>query len=295
MRKIRIISNPSSGKENSLDLIKELLDYLVRDNWNVELCFTKEAGDATRFAKDYNGEDVLACIGGDGTVNEVVNGLFHAEKSAPLAILPTGTVNDFATYIGMNTNVEDFYNVIKNGRIENVDLGTCNDKAFINVAAGGMFAEIAHDVPKEQKAVLGRMAYYLEGVREFIKNFDSIDGFELTVKTPKKEFSTKAILFVIANSRSVGGFRNLIPEAEIHDGLLDVMIFKELKMSDILEIIARFRQGKHIDNSKIIYFQCERIELSSDRKIALDIDGENAGFLPAVVEVEESAVKILVK
>lgn len=294
MERIKIIANPSAGREIGLEITQELLTYLAQDEVEIEILFTQKKGDATRFASENNGEDVIACIGGDGTINEVVNGIYHGKNPANLAILPAGTVNDFGAYLNLPTTARGFYQMIKNGKVLDVDLGEVNDRVFINVAAGGMFTEIAHSTPIKQKTVMGKLAYYLEGLREFISTVGDEKGFQLRVKNDEVDLEVKALLFIIANSTSVGGFKNIAPYAEVHDGVFDVIIVEEMGLSELMELLADIGRGDHINNKRIKYFKTKRLELSSDERINIDVDGEKEGQLPAVVEVIKNAIRIYI-
>ena len=169
MKRVKIIANPNSGRGAALGKILELIELMSHDEYEIELLFTHLEGDGKNFAANYTGEDFIICSGGDGTVNEVVNGIYLSKRDTPLAILQSGTVNDFANAQGLPTSPFKFYNMIKNFNIKTIDLGLAGERAFINVAAGGMLTEIAYSVTAERKASLGNMAYYLEGVKELLE------------------------------------------------------------------------------------------------------------------------------
>ncbi|WP_245544176.1 diacylglycerol/lipid kinase family protein [Peptoniphilus timonensis] len=151
MKRVKIIANPNSGRGTALGKILDLIKLMSRDKYEIELLFTHEEGDGTRFAYNYSGEDFIICSGGDGTVNEVVNGIYLSGRDTPLGILQSGTVNDFANAQGLPTSANAFYKMIKNYKTKTIDLGLAGDRAFINVAAGGMLTEIAYTVPAEKK------------------------------------------------------------------------------------------------------------------------------------------------
>ena len=202
------IINPSSGKQNIDSMLREIMATLILDQIcsHVDVFYTKGKDDAKNRAAalkpgDY---DFIVSVGGDGTLNEVTNGLILSESNIPMAIISAGTVNDFATYMKLPQTADGFCQMIKDFQTKKVDVGRVNNEYFINVLAAGMLTDIAYKVPKDKKAVLGKMAYYLEGVKEFPKQLSQ----NMTLTFNSKEYSgtEDIMLFLVANSKSVGGF-----------------------------------------------------------------------------------------
>ncbi|MDO5712926.1 MAG: diacylglycerol kinase family lipid kinase [Tissierellia bacterium] len=295
MKKVKIIANPTSGREYSLLKVNQLINYMSEDPWDIHLLFTHKRGDGIEYAKHYHGEDLIVCCGGDGTLNEVVNGIYQSGRDTPLAILPSGTVNDFGTYLDLPQDAKSFYKLLCRNHKIHVDMGLAGDRAFINVAAGGLLTEVAYTVSEDSKAVLGRIAYYVEGAKEILGSIGRPrEGVELEVTVDDKVFSVNATLFIIANSTSVGGFKNLAPTAEIHDGLMDVIILKNVELNEALEILGSFTLGKHIHHDKVIYIQTDEISIKSDRPLIVDVDGEKTGELPMTFRVVKNALTLLI-
>lgn len=296
MKRVKIIANPNSGRGTALNKILELIKLMSKDKYEIELLFTHQEGDGTRFAYDYSGEDFIICSGGDGTVNEVVNGIYLSGRDTPLGILQSGTVNDFANAQRLPTSPNAFYKMIKNFKTRTIDLGLAGERAFINVAAGGMLTEIAYSVTAERKASLGNMAYYLEGVRELLekKFFKYQKSINLKIKSKEFTGDVDALLFLITNSTSVGGFKKMAPFADVSDGYLDVLIFKRIKISDAPELFASLVGGKHLDHDKVIYLKTKNINIESDEDVTIDVDGEKTSTLPMNFKVLENRLKIIV-
>lgn len=296
MKRVKIIANPNSGRGAALSKILELIELMSEDRYEIELLFTHEECDGTRFAYDYSGEDFIICSGGDGTVNEVVNGMYLSGRDIPLGILQSGTVNDFANAQGLPTSPYAFYKIIKNYKTKTIDLGLAGDRAFINVAAGGMLTEIAYTVSAEKKASLGDMAYYLEGARVLLeeKIFKSKNSLNFYIESEEFTGTVEGLLFLITNSTSVGGFKKMAPLADISDGYLDVLIFKEIRISDVPELFASLMGGRHVDHNKVMYLKTKNIKISSDENLTIDVDGEKASTLPMTFKVLENKLKIIV-
>jgi len=237
--------------------------------------------------------DIIIACGGDGTVNEIATGVMVGERKIPIAILAAGTVNDFATYMRLPKTAKGFCDMIMEGNIVDVDLGRVNDKYFVNVAAGGLLTNVAHQVPSELKSVLGRIAYYIEGLKEIPKQkFKAIK-----VNFESEEYNSKdedIFLFLITNSSSIGGFKRLAPKAQISDGYLDCIIIKKSDIHETITIFLNILKGRHIKHPNVAYFKTKRIKVETDREIHIDVDGEYGGTLPGIFEVVPNSLKIFI-
>lgn len=296
MNRIKIIVNPNSGREEGLQKALQLIKLLRNDGVEIVLLFTQGQGDGIRFAQAEHQEDLVVACGGDGTIHEVVNGLYLAQRRKKLAILQCGTVNDFANYLNLPSNPKKFYQMLKQEKTMDVDLGKAGERVFINVAAGGHLTEIAYSVPDESKAVFGNMAYYLEGVKELLKlrPFEKNELIQLSLNCEELNAEEDVFFFIIANSATVGGFKKLAPQAQVADGLLDVMIVKGLEPLEVPELAASIFSGNHVEHDKIIYLKTKCIELKSKGEVKLDLDGEQGGKLPMKFEVLEKALTLVV-
>ena len=295
MKKVKFIINPSSGRQTMEKKIDTLCKLLLDDGFIVSKFFTEKKYDAMLEAKktcegDY---DLIIACGGDGTVNEVVKGIMKSNRKIPLAILASGTVNDFASYLNIPKNINEFFLMIKNGNTINIDIGKVNDDDyFVNVAAGGLLTNVGYQVQPDIKAILGRMAYYFEGIRELtLQNLDPIK-----VKIVSEEYCNEEeiLLFLISNSSSIGGFKKLAPEADVLDGLLDVIIIKKSAVSDLANIFINVLTGDHINHPNVIYYKTKAVYLDTFKDVSIDIDGEYGGKLPAKFQVIPRGIEILI-
>ena len=274
------IINPSSGKQNIESTLREIMANLVLNQItsHIDVFYTQKKNDAkNRAAQLKPGEyDYVVSVGGDGTLNEVTNGLILSGSNTPLAIISAGTVNDFATYMKLPQTAEDFCRMIEEFQTKKVDIGKVNNEYFINVLAAGMLTDIAYKVPKDKKAVLGKMAYYLEGVKEFPKQLAQ----NMTLSFHSKEFNDTLdiMLFLVTNSKSVGGFADAAPLASVSDGYLDVLILKKMDLLfEAPDLIIKWFQGDHPKHPAIEYFQTKELSVLPTEKtaeIAIDYDGE---------------------
>lgn len=297
MEKIKFIINPSSGRQSMEKKIDLLSKLLLDDGYILGRYFTKKKHDATKETiKISKGDwDLIVACGGDGTVNEVIEGIMKSERKIPISILPSGTVNDFASYLGIPKNSHDYFQMIKNENVMSVDVGKLNNEYFANVAAGGILANIGHQVDIESKTMFGRLAYYFEGVREITQDGFNPKPFRVRIASDEYTNEEEILLFIVSNSSSIGGFKKLVPEANINDGLLDVMIIRKSAITDLANIFFNILSGEHINHPNIKYFKTKSIAIDSDSDIDVDMDGEYGGKLPATFQAVPKAIKILVE
>ena len=297
------IINPSSGRQNFKENLTQIAGKLIMDQIasTIDVFYTEQKNDAkNRVAVLKKGEyDFVVAVGGDGTLNEVVNGLILSGSETPLAIISSGTVNDFATYLHLPSaaEVENFCDMIRNFKLKNVDAGKINDEYFINVVAGGILTDIAYKVAKDKKAIFGKLAYYMEGALELPKTLFG-DLMELEYEVNGETHQEPVTLFLVANSRSVGGFKDAVPMASVSDGMLDILILKKVGLFHVSDLVFKFLQGEHPQHECIEYMQTDEItirEIGDKTDISIDYDGElMEGGLPVHIKVIPKALKILV-
>lgn len=301
--KALFIINPSSGRQNFKENLNQIAGKLIMDQIvsTIDVFYTKQKNDAkNRVIGLKKGEyDFVVSVGGDGTLNEVVNGLILSKSETPLAIISSGTVNDFASYLNLpgSAEVERFCEMIKSFKLKEVDAGKINNEYFINVIAGGILTDIAYKVPKDRKAIFGKLAYYMEGALELPKQFFE-EQMQLEYVVNGNVHQEEVALFIVANSRSVGGFKDAVPLASVSDGRLDIMILKKVELYQVSDLLFKFLQGEHPQHECIEYMQTDEIfikERGEKTDISIDYDGELLdGGLPVHINVVPKALKIIV-
>ena len=293
------IINPSSGRQNFHDKIKDITGTLIMDQIcnTIDVFYTEKQDDAQNKAASLQpGEyDFVVAVGGDGTLNEVINGIIVSKSEIPVAVISAGTVNDFATYLNLPQTPAEFCKMIKNFQLKRVDAGRVNQKYFINVVAAGLLPDIGFKVDKDKKAVLGKLAYYLEGAIDLPKQFSKT--LNLRFITEEKTMEEEVFLFMVTNSQSVGGFREMAPLASTSDGKLDVVIIRKMDIFQVTPLLIGLVQGEHVNHPSVEYFQTQKltIENMDDQEINVDYDGEKLmdGF-PIQIEMIPGAIQIVV-
>ena len=279
MKRARLIYNPTSGREAIRKHLPDVLAKLEAAGYEASCHATTGAGDATEAARIAieRKYDVVIAAGGDGTIYEVVNGLAEAEHRPKLGIIPVGTTNDFARAIHVPRSVDAAVDIIAKGHTLPIDIGKMNDKYFINIAGGGRLTELTYEVPSKLKTMLGQLAYYLKG----IEMLPSIKATDVRIEYDGKLFEGEIMLFLVANTNSVGGFERLAPDASLNDGMFSLLILKKTNLADFIRIATLALRGEHINDPRVIYAKANRIKVTPVEKMQLNLDGEYGGMAPA--------------
>lgn len=295
--RLKIIINPSSGRETARLNVEDMLAYLVSlgKMERADIYYTSGKDDAARFAADTDPEeyDYLVAVGGDGTVNEVITGMLNGGVELPLAIYTSGTVNDFATINRLPTSPSDFARMLMNPEFRKVDCGKAGNFYFLNVLAAGLLTDIAYKVPSDLKTAFGPAAYWISAAKDLAAITKTL---KMSFKTGSEEYTEDIVMFLISNTKSVGGFRKLMKNADLNDGKLDVLILKKLDVGNVMPLVGNLLIGEHINNDRVIYFQTDKLEISSedDNRVIADIDGEKGPSLPVCVECIHDAITLVV-
>ncbi|WP_010678008.1 diacylglycerol kinase [Bacillus timonensis] len=278
MKRARIIYNPTSGRELFKRHLPEVLEKLERAGYETSCHATTGAGDATNAARIAveRKYDLVIAAGGDGTINEVVNGLAEQEYRPTLGIIPVGTTNDFARAIGVPRNIDGACDVIVDGISVPIDIGRVNDRYFINIAGGGRLTELTYEVPSKLKTMLGQLAYYLKGM----EMLPSIRPTEVSIEYDGKLFEGEIMLFLVSLTNSVGGFEKLAPDSSLNDGLFDLLILKKANLADFIKVATLAIRGEHINDPHVLYTKANRIKVNPTEKMQINLDGEYGGLLP---------------
>jgi diacylglycerol kinase (ATP) len=279
MKRARIIYNPTSGREAFKRHLPEVLKRLEEAGYETSCHATTGPEDATYAARVAVERrfDLVIAAGGDGTINEVVNGMAEQEYRPKLGIIPVGTTNDFARALHIPRDVIGAVDVIAKGDTIPIDIGRMNDKYFINISGGGHLTEISYEVPSKLKTMLGQLAYYLKG----IEMLPFIKASHVRIEYDGKLFDGEAMLFLVGLTNSVGGFEKLAPGASINDGLFSLLILKKANLAEFIRIASLALRGEHINDPNVIYTNANHIKVSSDEKVQVNLDGEFGGLLPA--------------
>lgn len=291
MKKVKFIYNPFSGEAvitKNLDTI--IGKYQTKGYTIVPFRISTEQNLEDAFLDIDSSYHHILGAGGDGTINQIINIMKKKNLDIPLAILPVGTANDFAKYIGMPADIGSACDKILDGKIQEIDLGKANDKYFINVFSFGLFTDVSHKTPTHLKNTIGKLAYYLNGIKE-LPSFKKLD-----IKVTSDEFfyEGNALIFFTFNGRTAGNI-NISYKSEINDGLLDVIIVKGENIRSTLSSLLAFLKLEHLEKPKdIIHFTTSDFTVEySDSSLESDIDGEVGPTSPIHISCIENGLKMI--
>lgn len=291
MKRARLIYNPTSGREEIRRLLPDILDRLDKAGIETSCHATAGEGDATREAAEAceRGYDIIIASGGDGTLNEVINGMAGQSHLPPLGIFPLGTTNDFARAMKIPKRWEDYCDLIIQNQTRPIDIGKVNGRHFINIAGGGSLTELTYEVPSRLKTMIGQLAYYVKGVEKMV----NLSPMHLVIEAAGHDtIEGEFMLFLIANSNSVGGFEKLAPGAEMDDGMLDVIAVRKCNLAEFIRLVSMALRGDHFNDPHVVYLKTPRMEVISPNHVLLNLDGELGGELPGVFEILPQHVQI---
>ena len=293
-KKLLFIFNPHSGKGLIKNKLLEIVDIMVKADYEVTIYPTQSKGDAQNHvreeAKNY---DLIVCSGGDGTLDEAVSGMMESEEKTLLGYIPAGSTNDFANSLRIPKSMLKAANVAVKGRRFPVDIGYFNGDSFVYVAAFGLFTAVSYQTSQQLKNVLGHAAYILEGMKQLL----DIPVYKMRVEYDDKVLEDEFIYGMITNSTSVGGFKNLTGKnVLLDDGVFEVTLIKAPKNPlELNEIIAALTSRK--DDTDLVHsFKSSNIKFYPEEIIPWTLDGEFGGDHKEVeIRNMHQALEIMVK
>lgn len=287
-KRVRLIIN---GKVAGNDVLRAAVTRHRTAGHRIEVRLTWEKGDAHRFVSEAGEVDLIIAAGGDGTLNEVLNGLMDISETArpTMGIVPLGTANDFATASRIPRDAAKALALCMRGQGVPVDLGKANDHWFLNAASSGFGAEITATTSPELKRLLGPAAYTVMGAILAI----SLHHYEGTLILPGREIIGSGLVAIVGNGRQTGGGIQVAPRAYVDDGLLDVLVVRQMSATALLAA-ARELQQLPSDGEYISYWQTPWLEVHSEEVIPVNVDGEPLRLSTVRYEAVPEAISLIV-
>ncbi|MEY2481356.1 MAG: hypothetical protein QOI04_2283 [Verrucomicrobiota bacterium] len=285
MNKTVVILNPAARSERA-NRWRDRVEALAAGS---VLCATSRSGEAESFARNaaHEGFEKIVAAGGDGTINEVVNGI--AGTSAALGLLPLGTMNVFAAELGLPAhNLDRCWDIIQGNHTRYVDLPSANGKHFVQLAGVGLDAQVVKETSHAFKRSFGPLSYL-------------VSAAQIAARTPPRlgiECENAAInegsFVLVGNGRFYGGPFPFFKRAIIDDGLFDVLVFKRLGYLEIIKYLQNVIFTSEITLPEVEYFQTSRLRVSSDQDVPVEIDGELVGNCPVEFQIRPRGLRVLV-
>jgi YegS/Rv2252/BmrU family lipid kinase len=291
-----VIFNPQAGKERGDVIASTAAGILTEHGLQVELHPTQAPKEASVIARRFALEaDAVVAVGGDGTINEVVNGLATAEQAgvkAALGIVPAGTVNVLALELGIPFDTEAACNIVANGRTMAFDLGRVNDRLFTLMMGAGIDALTVRNINLRAKRRYRELAFVGAGLKSGFAERPPL----FLVRANGRDYRTT--FFVAGNARNYAGRFGITPAADPTDGMLDLMLFTGTTRSSLAVFWMGVPSGLHSRSPHVTYVRSTRAELTpvdGEETVWFQTDGELAGSLPATVTIDPGALRVLVR
>jgi YegS/Rv2252/BmrU family lipid kinase len=288
-RSALLIFNPRAGSLTANSSLERVVRAAGDVGWHIEVAETEAAGDATRLAASSRHQVVL-CAGGDGTLNEVIQGLAGTETA--VGAIPLGTVNVWARELGLSLDPVEATRQLLTGHVRRIDLGRANGRYFLLMAGLGFDAVAIHAIEgTTTKRRFGPLAFLAAGAFEALSN----RGHRLRLQADDGEtFETNAALVTVGNTRLWAGAVQITNRASAVDGLLDVCVFPGRSLLTKLRHLFLVFIGRHEGDPEVTYIQVRRLHVAARPPVPIQVDGEPLGLTPAHIEVGPAALRVLV-
>ena len=289
-RNVLLIVNPCAGRTKSRAGTFDIVNKFSTNDYEFSIHTTTCQGDATNIVrKNYDDKQLVVCCGGDGTLNETINGVMDMPNRLPIGYIPTGSTNDLATTLGIPTDINKATDLIMSGHTNSYDLGLFNNRYFSYVASFGAFTKSSYATSQKMKNRLGHMAYILNGIGE-LKNIRAI---HMKIEYDGGVLEDDFMFGSVSNSTSVAGLFRFKPEdVKLNDGIFELLLVKKISLASVPIALGKIRTQQY-DGKQIIFLRSSKVKITSDESVAWTLDGEYGGAHKTVmIHVLEKAVEI---
>jgi YegS/Rv2252/BmrU family lipid kinase len=298
------VVNPASANGSTGKRWPEISARITALGLEHSAVLTSRAGEAADLTADAlaSGAGSVVAVGGDGTVNEVANGFFTAPSGHPdaaLGLLPFGTGGDFRRTLGIPMELEAAIECIKSRRLRPIDVGRIEMEAleggrkvrhFVNIADAGIGGVVVERVNRTTKLFGGKASFMYGSILTLLTYAPQL----VRVKTAEQSWEGKAQNVVVANCQYFGGGMHVAPKAEPDDGQFDLVVFGDIARFEAIRSINDIYKAEHIKNPKVTGWRTSRVEVTSEERVLIDVDGEMCGTLPAVFDLLPRAIPVII-
>lgn len=289
-----IIVNPTSGREKAPRYIPYMTAVLSEKYEDVTIKLTQKAGDAkdfVRYAAEKN-KDIF-CMGGDGTINEVINGMVSVQSESCFGFVPFGTVNDLSRALHMPRSPKKVIDMFRRAEKSFIDVGKINDRYFINIVAAGLLPEAVSQVTIKEKTLFGSLAYFMKGFQVFAKQ----QSYQFTITEANGTvIQVSSPLIAAMLTDSAGSFRNLVPPEERNKGVIKLALFHDFQwlrtIREAPKLLAGLQPGPEI--LTVIAVKKARISIQDDMKLYTNVDGDKGPCFPIDLEILPSRLPVFI-
>lgn len=284
-KKVLLIINPCAGKDSKRVGALDIMSKLESGDFDFEVRTTRCQGDATTIVREVGEDyDMIICCGGDGTLNETVNGLMKINKRIPIGYVPSGSTNDLATTLGIPLKVTDAANLILNGKTNGFDVGVINGRYFDYVASFGIGVELSYGTSQALKNLFGYSAYVIDAfVLRFISMLKSFHSIHMKVEYDGNVLEDDFYFGSFSNATSVAGlFKFSTDEIKLNDGYFELLLVRGLKRRmDVFALLNKIIHQDY-DGDKIIRVKAKHVKITCENETPWTLDGEFGGNIKDV-------------
>jgi diacylglycerol kinase (ATP) len=282
------IVNPAAGGGRAARAVPVIRAAMRAERVAAEVVCSTSAGDASALARRAarEGYRPVAGVGGDGTLQAVVNGLLAEPSPPPLA----GTGNDFARSLGLPRRLDAALRLVCRGEADLVDVGRCGERFYLNIGGVGMDAEVAASLNRRtRRGRSGRLAYLLAIVAEVARYRNR----EVIVSLDGRPLARRALLVAVGNGAYYGGGQMICPAATMTDGLLDICIVGDVPRWEVLWLLPGVAAGRHVRHPKVECYRARRVRIEAAPGVRVHLDGEGAGHPPVEFSIVPGALRVV--
>ncbi len=294
MEKIFLVGNPCSGKKKLKKNLLDIVSVFTNAGYDVTVYPTKSRGNATTVLKTLSDEySTVVCVGGDGTLNEVITGMMHNKNNYKLAYVPAGTLNEWSSSLKISRNIVEAARDIPNGKIITLDIGKFDDKFFTYTASFGAFTDASYATSQKVKNVLGHAAYIFHGA----KSLAHIKSYKMNFEHDGEKIEGKFLFGAVTNSFSCGGIIKFDKDqVELNDGLFEVLLVRKPARGGRLRHIVAGILKKDFSNPAFEFFKTNKLTIHAEPGMSWTLDGEEAVVEGETLEIENlhSAISFFV-
>ena len=285
--KLKLIINPHSGKEKAGKLASKIVKRFEDAGICVNLYLTKAKNDAKDIAKTIGDEDFIVCVGGDGTLNEVVNGIMQREDRVSLGYIPMGSINDFARSLKIPKKWDKAVDNIINGRDVEIDIGKFNDRYYTYVAAAGIFTKTSYTTSQKLKNKFGKLAYLLLGIQDLFE----YRKMHLKLEVDGIEYEDDFLFVAACNTKSMGSIVKFKDKfVQLNDGNLDLLLIKYTRNIFTLAKGVHDYNKKRWDTDLLKFIHAKEIKIYDRNNVTWTLDGEGSDFLDDISNVSHISI-----
>ena len=292
MKNVLFIYNPNSGKRVISSQLDKLVGIFTEEGMipTIARIGAIDDNDSVRELIASGRFDGVIVAGGDGSVNTIIKTVLDTGADIPVGIIPTGTCNDFSRSLGMPGDIIRCARLIAQGNVMRVDIGFINggESIFINEIGGGVLATVSFSTDQNLKKLFGPLAYYINGIGELA----NLKPFELKLTTPEQEYDEQALVFAILNGTDMSGFSNVIRDAQMQDGMMDILIFKDANPLEITDSLLKFVSGGEFKDENVVRIRTSKCTIDCSANVSTTVDGEKGPAFPFTLEMKKQAIQI---